>query len=184
MHIALFGGSFDPPHKGHLLVAKTLIDRKLVDEVWFVPCAVHPFNKTLTSSVTRLKMLESVPNLKISTYELDNPGPNYSIDTIEHFAKQYPEHTFSWVMGADQIQHFTKWHRYQDILNTFHIFVYPRATYDTTHLLPGMTLLSDVELSDVSSTHIRKSVHENKDISQLTNQPVADVINTSHLYKE
>jgi nicotinate-nucleotide adenylyltransferase len=184
MKIALFGGSFDPPHTGHLLVAKTLIDQKYVDQVWFVPTSTHPFEKKTSPTAARLKLLQQIPDISIATYELEKPGNSYSVETLEHFAELHPEHTFSWVVGADQLKQFSKWYRYQDLLSKFQVFVYPRAGYESTPLLPGMTLLSDVELSGHSSTKIRQAVHQNQSISDMTTPPVAAEINKAQLYKE
>lgn len=182
MQIALFGGSFDPPHPGHLLVADTLLARKLVDDVWFLPCADHPFHKQLSPVSQRLAMLQLLSDHTICTYEAQKATASYSVETLEFFQALFPADTFSWVVGADQLATFTKWHRYQDILTKFHVHVYPRDGFPTEPLLVNMSLLSDVAVSPASSTQIRQLLAQGQAIDGLSSPAIISYIKSHQLY--
>ncbi len=197
MHIAVFGGAFDPPHRGHQQVALHLLQQKLVDQVWFVPANDHPFAKNMSAQEHRLAMLATfctTPQLQISTWELEQPGPSYSILTLEHFAQQHPTNTFTWVMGSDNLKQFTRWHRYSEILERFGVLVYPRKakfeeTFDEKYLLPGMQLLATLPVTDISSTQVRELVSATLDtatqaaqLEVLVTAPIARYIQMHNLY--
>src|SRR5258708_653718 len=128
MEIALFGGTFDPPHQGHQFITQQIIERSIADTVWFVPVQNHPFHKTMSSAEDRVKMLELMmanltaaspelkKNIRIERYELDHSAISYSFDTLTALSAKFPEHTFSWVIGSDNLEGFSKWHDYQELL--------------------------------------------------------------------
>ncbi len=184
MHIAIFGGSFDPPHLGHLLVANTLVDQKHADAVWFMPCADHPFHKNLTPVEHRVAMLQKLGHQhSICMYEAHKLNTSYSIETLEYFQALFPYDSFSWVMGSDQLATFNKWHRYQELTDNFHIFVYPREGYPAHPLHPNMTLLKDVSLSSASSTHTRQLLAAGQSITELTPPDIISYIQLHQLYQ-
>ena len=92
MNIALFGGAFDPPHKGHQLVAATILKEHKVDEVWFLPASKHPFLKPLSSGKDRISMLELIlsPGLKIENFELETDGTSYTYKTLVALRERFP----------------------------------------------------------------------------------------------
>lgn len=184
MRIALFGGSFDPPHQGHLLVADTLVAQNYVDQVWFIPCADHPFHKVLSPAQHRLAMLSLIPDVLIKTYELDKAGPSYSIETLEHFAKLHPEHTFSWVMGSDQVATFSDWHRFEEILAHFSVIVYPRQGSAPSPTFSKMVFLKEVPEIDLSSTMIRDLIRDGKNCEGLVPKQVLSYIQENKLYQK
>lgn len=182
MKIGLFGGSFDPPHSGHLTVANNIIAKKYCDVVWFVPCAQHPYQKDITSAEHRFKMLKTFSNFSICSYELNKKTTSYSIETLEYFQKLFPNDQFFWIIGSDQVTDFKKWHRYEDILSSFQVLVYPRTGYPFSNLLQGMKTLEDVENVDVSSTQIKQMLKEEKSIEQLTSPEIIKYIKENNLY--
>lgn len=193
MHIALFGGSFDPPHKGHLLVGLTLLEQHIVDEVWYVPVKKHPFGKNLSPDEDRVALLKAMiasplvqergfrDRLKVSTHELDKNDLSYSLRTLTELSQLHPEHQFCWVIGSDNVGSFTQWYQYQELLNQFVVWVYPRAEFPMTPLLPGMRSLQAEQVT-VSSTQIRECLAQNLPITELVEPAVEQYINTHHLY--
>lgn len=182
MRIALFGGSFDPIHNGHLTVAKETIVRGYADDVWFVPCASHPFAKQLSVAKIRLIMLQLATTQTIYTYEIEKHTQSYSIATLEHAAQEFPHHTFVWLMGSDQLESFKKWNNWEKILSNFGALVYPRKGYPLSPLLPGMTVMEKVSEIDVSSTKVRSLVHQQQIISSLVPSSVNTYIQKQKLY--
>lgn len=193
MQIALFGGSFDPPHRGHLQVGLALLEQKIADEVWYVPVKKHPFGKVLSPDSDRVAMLETMiaspraqentrpGQLKISHHELDKTQPSYSLLTLTELAQQHPEHTFFWVIGSDNLRSFSQWYQYQELLDQFVVYVYPRAEFPMEPLLPGMKPLK-AEKVTVSSTQIRDLLKTNNSVGELVEPPVEQYIRDHHLY--
>lgn len=182
MHIMLFGGAFDPPHNGHLHVAQSIIDQHIADEIWFIPCAQHPFGKKMSPVSERVAMLRQADSLMINTYELEQTTISFTIETITHFATTMPEHSFSWLIGSDQLPSFTRWHRWEDLLKTYSVFVYPRQAFPFDGLQPGMIALKQLPLITISSTMVRQLVQEKKPFAQLVPPGVARYIIENNLY--
>ncbi len=189
MHIALFGASFDPPHMAHRIITEQLLDQKLVDQVWLVPVKEHPFGKDMTQSGDRLAMvkfmLEKIARPKtvfIDEYELTQDKPSYSFDTLEAMSRKFPEHTFSWVIGTDNLKSFAKWHEAHKLLEKYTVFVYPRAGSDSEPLLPGMKRIEHVPEINISSTDIRQKVKQGESITGLVELEVAQYIKEKELY--
>jgi len=188
MHILLFGGAFDPVHNAHLDIARAVLADKIADQVWLVPCAQHPFGKAMSSARDRLQMLEvavsevSDARISVNTYELDQPEINFTFDTISHFAATEPEHTFSWLIGSDQLPSFTRWKNWQQLIVNFTVYVYPRQDFDFEQLQDAMIALKQLPLVTLSSTFIRESVKNGKDIGSFVPKPVADYIEEQSLY--
>lgn len=193
MEIALFGGSFDPPHRGHLQVGLTLLHQKLVDEVWYVPVKKHPFGKDLSVDEDRVNLLQAMiesplaqteggsEKLKVSTHELHKDELSYSFATLVELSQLHPEHHFCWVIGSDNLQSFPKWYHYQAMLNQFTVWVYPRADFPMLSLLPGMKAL-DAEEVTVSSTQVRQRLKSGQPVTDLVEPLVEQYIKDHHLY--
>lgn len=183
MKIALFGAVFDPPHHGHLTIARELLSQQLADEVWLVPVGDHPLNKTMTKSEHRLNMLKLVleSGMKIDLYEIEKNSPSFTIETLQHHTQSWPEHEFFWVIGSDNLVNFNKWHDYQQLLENYDVRVYPRAGFPM-ELLPGMTAIQNVPVIQVSSTLVRERLASNKTISQLVDSRVEEYIRKYRIY--
>lgn len=200
--IALFGGSFDPPHKAHQEIPVFLLERKLVDEVWYVPVKLHPFGKNISADKDRLAMLEKVleeirtthPDLKdkikINTWELEQQEQSYTIHTLDSFAQEYPDNKFQWVIGSDNLEKFNLWQDYKRILEEYGVFVYPRQGYFIRDLRGGMHYLGDGPFIPISSTEIRKGIQSPKFVASDTSAlpefilpEVAEYATKHRLYK-
>lgn len=191
MHICLFGSAFDPVHIGHQYMAEQMLCLKLCDEVWFVPVNQHPFGKKVEANGRRVEMLKLVireqspdirEKLKICSYELEKDGKSYSFDTLESLATQYPEHTFSWLIGSDNLQHFHLWKDYSTLLEKYRVWVFPRKGFPMHPWYPGMNEVTGVEEIEVSSTQIRDRLAKKISITGLVHPEIERYIQENHLY--
>jgi len=191
MNIAIYSGSFNPIHTGHLRLAEYLTAHRLVDEVWFVvsPCNPLKEHPSLIDEYQRLDMvilaIGDNPSLKASDVEFTMPIPSYTIDTLHRLTELFPEHRFSLFIGSDNALVFDKWKSPDQILNEYEVFVYPRKGYDfqvVADKYPEMQLL-DTPIYDISSTEIRALIRENKDTGTWLHPMVASYIHENNLYR-
>jgi len=162
--IGVFGGSFNPPHRGHRQVITELLARQLVDEIWILPCGQHAFGKIMTDNQKRVdwleKLMTSLPpslraRVRLETCELTTDEVSYTYRTLTKLRARYPKYNFQFVIGSDQVADFPKWDEYQQLLTEFPVLVYPRQPDLQPKLLTGMTFLTDFPTVDISSTQIR-----------------------------
>lgn len=190
MRIAIYSGSFNPIHLGHQKLAEYLIDKQLVDEVWFVVSPCNPL-KDPASQLDEFIRLDMVvlaingnPKLKASDVEFTMPVPSYTIDTLHQLTALYPEHTFALMIGSDNAVIFDQWKNYREILEKFPIYVYPRKGYDfstVAGIYPQMHLL-DTPFYEISSTQIRDMIKERKDVSDWMSPDVLAFVEENGLY--
>lgn len=190
MNVAIYAGSFNPIHLGHQKLAEYLIEEKLVDEVWFVvsPCNPLKNQAELIDEYNRLDMvvlaIRNNNRLKASDVEFTMPVPSYTIDTLHQLCSLFPQHHFSLMIGSDNALIFNEWKNYNEILETYPVFVYPRAGFDfqtVAQKYPQMQLLN-TPLYDISSTEIRAKIHDKKNASNWLNPSVLAYIRENHLY--
>lgn len=198
MIIAILGGSFDPPHNGHKLIAQQILKHLDIDEVWLMPVFSHPFNKSLSSTSDRLAMTKYLKNskTKVSDLEINKKRTSFTLETLRLLAKQYVNYKFYWIIGSDQLGQFRKWKHWEDIIKDFDLIIYPRSTnnnrieqdikkYLKLKKIPtNIHLLSsrDVKLSNISSTTVRRAVKEKQPIHKLVPKPIEEYIKTHNLY--
>ncbi|MDP1695885.1 MAG: nicotinate (nicotinamide) nucleotide adenylyltransferase [archaeon] len=184
MKIGLFGGSFNPVHNVHIFIAKSLIDKKLVDEVWFVPCKEHSFEKSLESFSHRANMinfaLDGLKNLKICEVEKSAKGKSYTIDTLRKLRAIY-NHEFFIVVGADILGEINRWYCFDDLKREAKFIVFKRAGYQINN--PGINMKEiDVRELNISSSMIRKLVAERISIKEFVPAGVEDYIHKNKLF--
>ena len=188
MKLILFGGSFDPPHRGHLKIIENCC--KECDKIILMPCAHSPFKKGLpiTKAKHRMKMLELLTQdlnhpIQIDNWEISQQEPNYTYFTIQHVQNEHPISSISLVVGADQLEQFHQWINYKEILKSVHIIGFIRDNYNAVPV-EGMNLtwIKDFKM-DISSTEIRQQIAKGDPIggSELP-QPVWDYIQDNNLY--
>lgn len=121
MRIGLYGGTFDPVHVGHLILARDARERLELATVWFIPCAQSP-HKALqpdAGAVHRVAMLRLAvageDGFAVDEYEVDKSAPSYAVDTAEHFARRFPGAELYWLLGDDQRARLDEWHRREDL---------------------------------------------------------------------
>jgi len=173
MKIGLFFGSFNPIHIGHKVIASYLVDFTDLDKVMFLVSPQNPLKQkiSLLDQYHRLQIIraeiEDNSKLAVSDIEFDMPKPSYTIDTLVRLKEKYPENDYSIIMGSDNLQNFHKWKNYEQILEDYSIYVYPRPGYEISGSHKNIHLIEGVPQMEISSSFIRKSIKEGKDISYL-----------------
>lgn len=183
MQIGIFGGSFNPVHNGHLAIARKIVSSGEVDEVWLMVSPLNPFKQhadllddSLRLAMTR-KAVEDEPGIICSDYEFNLPRPSYTWHTLQSLKKDFPDHTFSLIIGADNWCSFTGWRNYEDIIREHRIFIYPRTGFPIDReLLPQGVSVVDVDTIDVSSTEIRRKLHNGEDVALLIPEGISDLM--------
>lgn len=178
----LFFGSFNPIHNGHLAIARYLLDNGYCDDIWFVvsPCNPFKISLDLLSEESRLSIVQAAiegdKRMRACDVEFAMERPSYTFNTLEKLADLYPQVHFSLIIGGDNLRDFHLWRNYQQILEKYKIWVYPRPGVDI--LTPGHSSISLVNapLSDISSTDIRRKVVSGVDISSEVPRQALDLI--------
>ncbi len=210
--IALYGGTFDPVHTGHLEIARRVSELFEIEKLLFIPAqmAPHKIGRPVTEPIHRYAMLalatQNDPKLSISTFELDAPDRRYTVDTIAHFQRLFGDACeLFFIMGADSWSEITTWREWERLLTMTNHIVVTRPGYDpvTTHvgaiserivdLRSGRGTLdqegiffTDVVMNDVSATNIRRLASEGRieKLEQLVPGPVLEYIRKYGIYRE
>ena len=154
--IGIFGGSFNPIHKGHVALARQLLRRAQLDEVWFL----------------------------VSDYEFHLPRPSYTWNTLQHLSQDYPQHRFTLLIGADNWQLFGQWRNSREIIENYPIVIYPRDGYPVDEVsLPPNVRLVNTRLYNMSSTLIRQLITDGRGVRRYLHPDVISYIESNHLYK-
>ena len=163
MKVGIYGGSFNPFHEGHLKVIENVLEDRLVDEVWIVPCKRNPLKKDY-EYWTDDKRLESIwdkvgglVNVRVMLTELENDKEvTYTSETLKEFSEKYPQHRFCLIIGADEWMVFNKWKRWGWIIDNFKIYVHPRHGWDYDDAgFENVKYLKEFESLNISATEIR-----------------------------
>lgn len=169
--IAIFGGSFNPVHVGHIALARSVVQQHLADEVWLLVSPQNPLKQQmgLLSEQQRLnlvrKALEHEHGVEVSDFEFHLPRPSYTWNTLQALSAAYPDVEFSLLIGADNWLLFNRWAHPDDILANYRLLVYPReeCVVNEASLPIGVSLI-EAPLFPLSSTDIRNLVREGKSI--------------------
>ena len=191
MRIGIYGGSFNPIHKGHTQLAASIVAQGLLDELWLLVSPLNPLKSGEVSNIAeyehRLKMAElateGIKGVNVSDFERHLPLPSYTINTLGELQKAYPEHEFVLVIGADNWEQFPRWCHADEIIEKYHILIYrrPGCEIDET-TLPASVQVVDTPLYDVSSTQIRESVKKGRMMRRWLDEKVARYIKRHQLY--
>lgn len=174
LRTAIFGGSFNPIHNGHIALARQLIHEDKTDEVWMLVSPQNPMKRQagLKDEAIRLALAQEAvkgeKGIRVSDFEFHLPRPSYTWNTLQALSKAYPGRRFSLLIGADNWQIFGHWAHYEEILENHTLFVYPRQGFpiDRDNLPPGVHPL-EAPLFPFSSTDIRKAVVEGRSIRDM-----------------
>lgn len=189
MKIALYFGSFNPVHVGHLIIANHVVNETDINQVWFVVSPQNPFKQSasLLNEYHRLHLIKSAidgeNNLSASSVEFNLPKPSYTIDSLAYLKEKYPEHVFSILMGSDGFQNLNKWKNYNVIINNHQFYIYKRPGFEITETHGAKIKLLDAPLLEISSTHIRELVKTKKSIRYLVPDTVKEEIETGGYYQ-
>lgn len=186
--VAIFGGSFNPIHYGHIALARSVVQTRAADEVWLLISPQNPLKeqRELQPENVRLtlarKALMAERNIIVTDFEFHLPRPSYTWNTLEELRKAYPHYTFKLLIGADNWLVFDHWKNFQDILNNYSLLVYPRQDSPINpSSLPKNVELIQSPLMPFSSTDIRKKVKQNEDINGML--PLNIVADVKSIYK-
>lgn len=200
MRRAVFGGSFDPPHCGHVNLVRQVYEKAELDEIIVMPAGISPFKKDMeripASGAERYEMCRlafgDMPYVTVSDYEISQPEVSYTVSTMRYMRELYPEDGLYLIVGGDMLLSFDKWKNYEEILSICSLIAVSRekdgedaallekkaeglGKYGSVEVLPIDTL-------EVSSTEIRKKIKKSSDISCYVPQNVVQYISEHKLY--
>ncbi|EIJ78952.1 nicotinic acid mononucleotide adenylyltransferase [Bacillus methanolicus PB1] len=184
--IGILGGTFDPPHYGHLLIANEVLESLQLHEVWFMPNQEPPHKKKSSiGNDDRINMLELAiegnPHFRIEPIELERIGPSYTYDTMKQLTEIYPDYTFYFIIGADMIEYLPKWHKINELLHLVEFVGVKRPAYsDATHFRIQKVDVPEIE---ISSSLIRKRRKEGRSIRYYLPESVRKYIEENKLYE-
>ena len=198
LKIGIFGGSFDPVHTGHLILADQLKEAAGLDRVIFIPAYRSPFKmgSRPADGAHRLEMLKlavsGVPYFDVSDAELKNEGPSYTVDTLEALQKQHPDWQLYFILGTDSFVELDTWHRGEDLLRNFGFLAGCRKGYDSAKALEKLAEYrqkygADVQFYEIpeielSSSEIRERLRCGKTVRYVLPEAVIKYINDNKLY--
>ena len=201
MRVGLFGGSFDPVHYGHLLLAEACREQCRLDEVWFLPAAQPPHKRSrqVTPDQQRVEMLELAvadnPAFVVSRYEIDRGGVSYTVDTLEHFRQEDAGRELFLLVGADMLRDLPHWHRAERLCELAVVAAAgrPAAGQIDFDVLAAVTTPERIELfrrhrvempeCGLSSTDLRRRIAEGRSIRHQTPRAVEEYIRSQGLYR-
>lgn len=189
MKIGLFFGSFNPIHHGHLMIAQAVLNQTDVDQIWFVvsPQNPHKQSKTLLHEFDRLDLVDRAVadnyQFKSSDIEFHLSKPSYTIHTLTHLTEKFPNDSFRLILGGDNLEQFKSWKNYNQILDYFGLYVYPRGELTQSDLWqhPKVTRI-EAPILQISATYIRQCVQLGQSIKYLVPDSVEERIQSKKFY--
>lgn len=192
MRIGIFGGSFDPIHSGHSIIAQHIIGSGAIDRLWLMVSPLNPLKEgrpRLVSDADRLRMVEMVSRplqgVETTAFEFTLPRPSYTIDTLNALQAKFPDDEFYLIIGADNWEVFDKWRNSDEILAKYHVLVYPRLGHEVNipAELGERVQLVDAPIIELSSTEIRNRLAEGKSVRYYVPDEVFNYIRHHNLYR-
>ena len=197
--IGLFGGTFDPPHLGHLILASEAYSQLELNRLLWIltPEPPHKQDQAITPIEHRLRMvklaIQDNPDFELSRIEMDRPGPHYTLDTIELIAKQYPDADINPILGGDLLRDLPTWHRPKELLQACHWVGVMQRPGEQENLealersLPGISSkvhYVDAPLLEIASREIRSRITHGQPYRYYLPPPVYHYIQQNHLYQQ
>lgn len=172
-HIGILGGSFNPPHNGHVAIAEFVLAKGWVDEVWVIPCVDHPFGKTLASFSDRLAMcrlaFQGISRVTVSDVEAQLPQPSYTVQTL-HALRQQFQHDWSLIVGSDIADNVVaQWKDGSKIPTLADLLTVPRGTSSP--------------IPNISATEVREALKNDRTTAGQIPEQVATYIQSHNLYR-
>lgn len=184
--VGILGGTFDPPHHGHLLIANEVLFALNLDEIWFMPNQEPPHKQksVFITNEDRLHMLELAirgnGKFKLQTIELERKGPSFTVETMKIIKSQYKEYEFFFIIGADMIEYLPEWCKVDELVKLVQFVGVERPAY--SHETKYPILYVDVPTMEVSSSMIRERLKNGQTVRYLLPDSVIDYIKENHLY--
>ena len=188
MKVGIFGGSFNPIHNTHVRIIEEILRRKLVDEVWVLPCRDHPFNKKFESAEHRVNMINLAikemdsKKVKICDVELNSNEKSYTYDTIKKLKEKY-NHEFSLIIGSDLLKEIEKWYKYLELVNEIKCIIFLREGYPIVlpKSLKNACIIRE-DPNNTSSSKIRERLYNSEAINYFVPCKVEKYIKKNKLY--
>lgn len=191
-NIGLLGGTFDPPHFGHLIMAEEALCQAHLDEVWFLPSYTPPHLERKAGAIVsdpehRIEMVKRAilgnQYFKLSLIEYERKGKSYTYDTLLALRDRFPEDAFSFIIGADMVNDLIKWYRYEDLIKMVRFIAFHRA-----ELVPEIPAGAEIHFArmpriDLSSSLIRKRIREHRPWRYFLPENVKTYIEENRLYE-
>jgi nicotinate-nucleotide adenylyltransferase len=183
--IAIYGGTFDPVHHAHLILAREAIETLGLDKVILVPAAISPLKKSapVASGEVRLEMLQAAikgePEFEANECELLRPPPSYTIDTVEEIRRRECDASVYCLIGEDNVEQLPQWHRFAELEKIVRFVVLDRSGKQPSHSYPLIH-----RRIDISATEIRLRVSQHESIRYLVPDSVDEIIQREKLYRE
>jgi nicotinate-nucleotide adenylyltransferase len=184
MKLAIFGGTFDPIHHGHLILAREALETLGLEKVIFLPAAISPFKKPpIASAETRLLMLraatEGESGFAVDDCELRRSAPSYTIDTVEEIARRNGGAEIYCLIGDDNLDGLRQWHRFAELEKLVRFVVLNRTSQSASHSYQVIR-----RRIDISATEIRKRVASGRSIRYFVPEAVEEIIRRTKIYQE
>ena len=187
--VGLFGGSFDPIHHGHLLVAQAAAEVLGLGEIRFVPAREQPFKagEHSATAADRAAMVEQAiagsPGMRLERLELDRPGPSYTVDTLRALREREPGSSFVLLVGSDAARGVPRWHEASELSRLARLVAFGRAGTTAGALPTGIEYIT-VPAVEISSTAVRERVRRGQSIRYWVPDAVAEFIASRGLYRD
>lgn len=192
LRVGVFGGTFDPPHIGHVVVARQVADHARLDRVVWVPARIspHKLDSAPTPGTVRREMVEAVagldPRFSVSTLELEREGPSYTVDTLAALTAEHPDWALFLILGADQIAAFDTWKDPKEIGRMSTLLVVERDG-ETPDLPAGVDSVAmeriPVTRVDISASGLRRRIADNRSIRHMVPDAIGAIIEREQLYR-
>jgi nicotinate-nucleotide adenylyltransferase len=191
VRIGIFGGTFDPVHRGHVRLAEMALRELRLDRIFFVPAGRSPLKSKapVSEASHRLKMLrlavKKMPRSRISLFELGRRGgPSYTIETVRHFRRRHPKSRLFLVMGSDSLESFRRWRDWRKILELCTLVVGKRKASRAIRAgkIREKALFLKSAMPDISSTEVRKAQKTGGKLDRFVPRPVMDYIRRQRVY--
>lgn len=194
MRVGIFGGTFNPPHIGHLIVAEFIREEAKLDKIIFIPCAIPPHKQNqeylsqIASPHHRLEMVKIAirnnPFFEVSDIEIKRGGVSYTVDTVSYLVDEFPDYTFYLLIGADQFKELHTWKNPDEIVKKVHLLVFNRYGYTIPE--SKFSQFADfitIPNIDISASAIRNRVRSGKSVKYLVPFEIEEYIYANGLYK-
>jgi nicotinate-nucleotide adenylyltransferase len=193
MRIGIFGGTFNPPHYGHLIVAEFIREEVGLDKIIFIPCSIPPHKQNneylsqIASPEHRFEMVKLAITgnkfFEVSDIEINRGGVSYTIDTVNYFVSNFPEEKFYLLIGADQFAEFHTWRKPDEIVQKVNLIVFNRPGFviPQTEFSRFATFITIPNI-EISASTIRKRIRHGKSIKYLVPPAVEEYILANKLY--
>ncbi len=191
MDVGIFGGSFNPPHTAHLIVAETVRDQFALESVWWIPSAQPPHKTSagLAAPADRLAMTrlatEGHPAFRVLDLEIQRGGPSYTVETLRVLQERHPGVQFAFIIGSDSLRGFGTWRRPDEIVQRVPLIVYKRPGATASVVAPRFAnhvRFADAPLLEISGTEVRARRRRGRSIRYVVPDPVRAYIEEQGLY--